>query len=148
MAQQMPLVEGDGEIVVGALRLGEERRRRLPPVVTIKSPSWDARWMDEKGEVPKFKIGDTVKLSASAVNSDGSMVPDEDISWEIHIDPWWKTPAVTLRGGNTSYILPDVTNEEDRIKSKDRILLGVITVKVKGKNGTQAVEPFAMLIGK
>lgn len=120
----------------------------MPPLVTIKSPSWDARWLDEKGEVAKYKIGDTVKLSASAVNSDGSAVPDEDISWEIHIDPWWKTPSAFLRGGNTSYTLPEVMNEEDKINSKDRLLLGIITVKVKGKNGIEAVEPFAMLIGR
>jgi len=120
----------------------------MPPVVTIKSPSWDARWMDEKGEVAKYKIGERVKLSASAVNSDGSAVPDEDISWEIQIVPWSNTPTATLRGSNTSYILPEATNEEDNAKSKDRNLLAVITVKVKGKNGTEAVEPFAMLLGK
>ena len=104
--------------------------------------------MDEKGEVARYKIGDTVKLSASAVNSDGSPVPDQDIIWEIHIDPWWNTPAVTLRGANTSYKLPEVANEQDKTTSKDRNLLAVISVKVKGKNGTEAVEPFAMLVGK
>ena len=90
------------------------------------------------------RIGDTVKLSASAKNSDGSAVPDSDITWEIHIDPWWNTPSVTLRGGNPSYTLPEVTNEVDRSKSKDRILLGIFTVKVRGKNGTEAVEPFGL----
>jgi len=120
----------------------------MPPVVTIKSPSWDARWLDEKDEVAKYKIGQTVRLSAAAMNSDGSAVPDEDISWEIHIDPWWNTPAVTLRGGNTSYTLPEVSNEVDKTKSKGRLLLGIFTVKVRGKNGTEAVEPFAVLIGK
>jgi Polysaccharide lyase len=120
----------------------------MPPVVTIKSPSWDARWLDEKGEVPKFKIGDTVKLSGSAVNSDGSAVPDADINWEIYIFPWPNTPPVALRGANATYTLPDFTNEVDKAKSKDREILGVITVIVKGKNGTEAVEPFAMLVGR
>ena len=120
----------------------------MPPVVTIHSPPWDARWMDEKGEVAKYKIGDTVRLSATAVNSDGSPVPDRDISWEIHIDPWWNTPAVTLQGGLTTYTLPEVANEQDKATAKDRELLAVISVKVKGKNGTEAVEPFAMLVGK
>ena len=120
----------------------------MPPVVTIQSPPWDARWLDEKGEVPKFKIGDTVKLAATAVNSDGTRVPDQDISWEIHIDPWWNTPAVTLPGGHTSYTLPEVANEQDKAIAKDRQLLAVISIKVKGKNGTEAVEPFAMLVGR
>jgi hypothetical protein len=120
----------------------------MPPVVTIRSPSPDARWMDEKGEVAKYKIGDVVKLAATAVNSDGSPVPDEDISWEIHVDPWWNTPAVTLRGANLSYTIPEVANEEDKATAKDRNLVAVITVKVKGKNGTESAEPFAMLVGK
>jgi len=120
----------------------------MPPLVTIKSPSWDARWLDEKGEVAKYKIGDTMKLAASAINSDGSPVPDSDISWEIHIDPWWKTTAVVLKGANLSYTLPDVENEEDKATAKDRSLLAVIKVKVKGKNGSEAVEPFAMPVGK
>ncbi len=123
-------------------------KSEMPPVVTIKSPSWDARWLDEKGEIPKFKIGDTVKLSASAVNSDGSAVPDGDISWEIYIFPWPNTPPVTLRGANATYTLPDFTNEVDKAKSKDREILCIMAVKVKGKNGTEAVEPFAMLVGK
>jgi hypothetical protein len=121
---------------------------QMPPVVTIRSPGWDARWLDEKGEVAKYRIGDTVKLVASAVNSDGTPVPDADIAWEIHIDPWWKTPPATLRCGNISYILPEVTNEVDKTTSKDRNLLAVISVTAKGKNGTEAVEPFAMLVGK
>jgi len=112
----------------------------MPPVVTIHSPPWDARWLDEKGEVARYRIGDTVKLSASAVNSDGTPVRDGDISWEVHVDPWWNTPAATLRGGTASYTLPDVTNEVDREKSKDRNLLAVFTVTVKGNNGTVAVE--------
>jgi hypothetical protein len=120
----------------------------MPPVVTIKSPPWDARWLDEKGEVPKYKIGDTVKLSASAVNADGSKVPSEDISWDIHIDPWWNTPAATVRGGEASYTIPEVTNELDKSKSKDRNLLGIFTVKVKGKNDMEAVEPLAVLVGR
>jgi hypothetical protein len=120
----------------------------MPPVVTIHSPSWEARWMDEKGEVAKYKIGDMVKLSASAVNSDGTPVPDQDIIWDIHIDPWWNTPTATLHGSNISYVLPEVVNEQDKTTAKDRNLLGVISVKVKGKNGTEAVEPFAMLVGK
>ncbi|HEY8750639.1 MAG TPA: hypothetical protein VIM11_21825 [Tepidisphaeraceae bacterium] len=119
----------------------------MPPVVTIHSPSLDARWMDEKGEVAKYRIGDTVKLSASAVNADGTTVADQDIAWEIHIDPWWNTPSVTLHGGNVSYTLPEVSNEVDRTTSKDRKFLGVINVKVKGKNGREAMEPFAMLVG-
>jgi len=118
----------------------------MPPLVTIQSPPWDARWLDEKGEVAKYKIGDTLKLAASAVNSDGSKVDDQDISWEIHIDPWWQTPPVTLIGGNISYTIPNVANDEDKIKSKGRKLLAVISVKVKGKNGSEAVEPFAMLV--
>ena len=56
-------------------------------------------------------------LAASAVNSDGSPVSDKDITWEIHIDPWWNTPAVTLRGARISYELPEVANEQDRTKS-------------------------------
>jgi len=120
----------------------------MPPLVTIQSPAWDARWLDEKGEVAKYRVGDTVKLAVSAVNSDGSSVPDSDISWEIHIDPWWKTPAVTLKGAKTSYTLPEVATEEDRATAKDRSLLAVIKVKAKGKNGAEAVEPFAMLVGK
>jgi hypothetical protein len=120
----------------------------MPPVITIQSPAWDARWLDEKDEVPKYKIGDTVKLVAAAKNADGSAVPDKDITWDVHIDPWWNTPSVKLMGNNLSYILPDVTNDEDRVKSKDRILLGVVTVTVKGKNGKEAIEPFAMLVGR
>jgi hypothetical protein len=120
----------------------------MPPVVTIQSPSWDARWLDETNEVPKYKIGDTIKLSASAVNLDGSRIPDKDISWEIHIDPWWKTPPVTLQGARVSYTLPEVANDEDRKTSENRNLLAVVKVKAKGKNDTEAVEPFAMLVGK
>jgi hypothetical protein len=120
----------------------------MPPVITIQSPGWDARWLDEKGEVPKYKIGDTVKLAASAVNSDGSPVPDQDISWQIHIDPWWKMPAVTLQGGHSFYTLPEVANEEDKMTAKDRDLLAIITAKVQGKNGTEAVESLAVLVGK
>jgi hypothetical protein len=120
----------------------------MPAVVTIQSPPSEARWMDEKGEVAKFKIGETIKLVASAVNPDGSAVPDDDITWEIHIDPWWNTPTVTLHGANISYKLPEVANEVDKTTSKDRNLLAVITVKAKGKNGTEAAEPFAMLVGK
>ena len=56
--------------------------------------------------------------------------------------------AVTLPGAQNSYTLPEVANEEDKTTSKDRNLLAIITVKVKGKNGTEAVEPFAMLVGK
>jgi hypothetical protein len=103
--------------------------------------------MDEKGEVARYNIGETVKLSASALNSVGSAVPDEDIVWDVPIDPWWNTPSVTLHGGNTSYKLPDVANEVDKAKSKDRNLLGIFTVTVRGKNGTEAVEPFAVLVG-
>jgi hypothetical protein len=119
-----------------------------PPVVTIQSPAWDARWLDEKGEIPKYKIGDKVKLSATAIDADGSPVPDGDISWEIHIDPWWQTPAVTLRGSHTTYTLPDVVNEQDKATAKDRQLLAVISVRAKGRNGPEAVEPFAMLVGR
>jgi hypothetical protein len=120
----------------------------MPPVVTIQSPVWEQRWMDEKGEVPPYKIGDVVKLSASAVNADGSMVPDEDISWDIHIDPWWHTPSAKLAGAHVSYQLPKVTNEEDKATAKDRPLLAVIRVTVKGRNGTEAAEPFAMLVAQ
>jgi hypothetical protein len=120
----------------------------MPPVVTIHSPTWETRWRDEKDEVPPYKIGDTIKLNASAVNFDGTPVPDQDFAWTIHIDPWWKTPAITLRGATSSFTIPDVTNEEDRKTSKDRTLLAVITLKVKGKNGTESAEPFAMLVGR
>jgi len=120
----------------------------MPPVVTIHSPAWDARWMAEKGEVARYTIGETVKLAASAVNSDGTAVPGDDIAWEIHIDPWWNTPAVTLHGANPTYTLPDATDEVDKATSKDRALLAVINVRVRGKNGTEAVEPFAMLVGR
>ncbi|HEX3316280.1 MAG TPA: hypothetical protein VHR72_15385 [Gemmataceae bacterium] len=119
-----------------------------PPIVTIQSPAWDDRWLDEKGEVAKHKMGETLKLSASARNSDGSAVPDEDITWEIHIDPWWNTPSAMLRGGTAPYTLPEVANEVDREKSKSRSLLGVFTVRARGKNGVEAVEPFAMLVGR
>ena len=47
-----------------------------------------------------------------------------------------------------SYTLPDVTNEDDKAKSKDRDLLGNVSVKVKGKNGTEAIEHIVMLLGK
>jgi len=120
----------------------------MPPVVKIASPSWDTRWLDEKGEIPKYKVGDTIKLIATATNSDDTPVPSDDIEWEVHIDPWWNTPSVKLRGSNLSYKLPEVVNEADKEKSKDRRLLAIVTVRVKGKNGTQAVEPFAMLVGK
>ena len=120
----------------------------MPPVITIHSPSWDARWMDEKGEGAKYQIGDTVKLAASAVNLDGSTLPDKDISWQIHIDPWWDTPPVTLDGSQHSYKLPDAGSEVEKTKTKDRILLAVITVKAKGKNGAEATESFAMLVGR
>ena len=120
----------------------------MPPVVTVQSPSWDDRWLDEKGEVAKHKIGETLKLSASARNADGSVVPDEDITWEVHIDPWWNTPSAMLRGGTASYTLPEVANDIDREKSKSRNLLGVFTVRARGKNGIEAVEPFAMLIDR
>ena len=119
-----------------------------PPIVTIHSPTWDDRWLDEKGEVARARIGDTMKLSVSAKNSDGTPVRDEDISWEIHIDPWWKTPSATLRGGSATYTLPEVMNAEDREKSKNRNLLGIFTVTAKGKNGIEAIEPFAMLVGR
>ena len=106
-------------------------------------------WLDEKGEVAKYKIGDTVKLAATAVNSDGTPIPDQDITWEIHIDPWWNTPSsAILRGSHLSYTIPQVVNEVDKTKSKDRNLLAVITVRAKGKNGTESIEPFAMLVGK
>jgi hypothetical protein len=121
----------------------------MPPVVTITSPTSDARWMDEKGELAKYKLGDAIKLSVTAVNSDGSPVPDDKITWEIHIDPWWNTPAATLRGNNLSYTLPaGVANEQDKATSKDRNLLAVISVTVRGKNGTESIEPFATLVGK
>jgi hypothetical protein len=120
----------------------------MPPVIAIQSPAWDARWLDEKGEVAKYKIGETVKLAASAVNSDGTPVTDKDISWQIHIDPYWDTPAVTLNGAKHAYKLPDAKSETEKEKAKDRNLLAVMTVKVKGKNGTEATEAFAMLVGK
>jgi hypothetical protein len=122
--------------------------QEMPPIVTIQSPPTDARWLDEKGEVAKYKIGDVLKLAAVAVNSDGSSVPDQDITWEIHIDPWWNTPTMTLHGANLSYTIPEVTNDIDKTTAKDRKLLAVITVKAKGKNGTEAAEPFAMLVDK
>jgi hypothetical protein len=120
----------------------------MPPVVTIQSPPWDARWLDEKGEVAKYKIGETVRLAASAVNSDGSPVPDKDISWQVHIDPYWETPPVTLNGASHSYKLPDSTNAAEKEKAKDRNLLGVMIVKVKGKNGTEATEIMTTLVGR
>jgi hypothetical protein len=128
------------------IRFAKADPAEMPPVITIHSPSPSARWMDEKGEVAPYKIGDAVKLSASAVNSDGSAVPDADVTWDVHVDPWWNTPSAVLRGCNVTYVLPEVTNEADKAKAKGRKLLAVIYVKAKGKNGTEAVEPFAMLV--
>jgi hypothetical protein len=119
----------------------------MPPIVTIQSPPWDARDMDQPGEVAPYKIGETFKLIASAVNSDGSPVPDKDISWEIRINQWWHTPPVTLEGNNILYKIPEVVNEEDK-KMAVKKLQAIIKVKAKGKNGTESVETFAMLVGK
>jgi hypothetical protein len=119
----------------------------MPPVVAIRSPGPESRWMDEKGEVAKYKIGDTVKLTASAVNSDGSSVPDKDISWEIRIDAWWKRPPTILEGAHASYTLPAAANDEERTAARSRVLLAVIKVTAKGENGTEATEHFAMLVG-
>jgi hypothetical protein len=120
----------------------------MPPVITIQSPAWSARWLDEKGEIAPARIGETVKLAASAVNSDGSPVPDEDFSWQIHIDPFWDTPSVTLNGAKHVYKLPDAASAAEKDKARARNLLAVLTVKVKGKNGTEATETFAMLVGR
>jgi hypothetical protein len=120
----------------------------MPPVITIHSPTWESRWLDEKGETPKAKIGNIIELSASALNSDGTPVPDKDISWDIHIDPWWNTPSALLPGPRHSYKLPDVANEAVKTTSKDRQLLLVMWVKARGNNGTESVEPFTMLVGK
>jgi hypothetical protein len=120
----------------------------MPPVVTLRSPGPEARWMDERGEVAKYKIGDKVKLIASAVNADGSPVADKDISWDIRINAWWKRPPVIVQGAQGSFTIPAATNEEERSEAQKRVLLTVIKVTAKGNNGTEATEHFAMLVGK
>jgi len=120
----------------------------MPPVVTLRSPGPEARWMDEKGETAKYKIGGVVKLAATAVNADGSPVADQDISWDIRIDAWWKRPPVILQGTGGSYTIPGAATEEEKKAVTERKLLAVIKVTAKGKNGTEATEHFAMLVGK
>ena len=120
----------------------------MPPVVTIRSPSPEARWMDQKGEIAKYKIGDVVKLIATAVNSDGSPVVNKDITWDIRIDAWWKRRPTILTGTQASYTLPAAANEEEQTAARKRELLAVIKVTAKGKNGTEATEHFAMLVGQ
>lgn len=120
----------------------------MPPVVTLRSPGPEARWMDEKGEVAKYKLGETVKLLASAVNADGSPVADRDISWEIRIDAWWKRRPFVLQGAQGSYPIPQAANEEEKTVAQARPLLAVIKVTAKGNNGTEATEHFAMLVAK
>jgi hypothetical protein len=119
----------------------------MPPVITIGSPGPEARFMDVKDEVAKYKIGDVVKLTASAINSDGSPVADKDMSWEIRMDRWWKRQPTILQGPRTSYTLPDAGNEEERAAVRNRPLMAVIKVTAKGKNGTEATEYMAMLVG-
>jgi hypothetical protein len=120
----------------------------MPPVVTLQSPGPEARWMDEKGEVAKYKIGETVKLLVSATNADGTSVADKNISWEIRIDAWWKRAPIALQGPRGSFILPEAANEEEKEVAQARKLLAVIKVTAKGNNGTEATEHFAMLVGK
>jgi hypothetical protein len=120
----------------------------MPPVVTIYSPEPEARFRDEKGEVAKYKLGDAVKLRASAVNADGSPVADRDISWEVRIDAWWKRPPVILHGAQGSCTLPEAANDEERAAARERELLAILKVTVKGNNGTEATEHFAMLVAR
>jgi hypothetical protein len=120
----------------------------MPPVVTLRSPGPEARWMDEKGEVGKCKLGEAIKLLAAAVNADGSPVADKDISWEIRVDRWWKRPAIKLQGAQGTCTLPGAANDEEREIAQTRALLAVIKLTAKGNNGTEATEHFAMLIGK
>jgi hypothetical protein len=140
--------EGKPVTVRTRLTFAKVTPAEMPPVVTLLSPGPDARWMDEKGEVAKCRIGDTVKLHATAVNADGSPVADKDISWDIRIAAWWKQKPFILQGAQGSYILPQAANEEEKAEAQKRQLLAVIKVTAKGNNGTEATEHFAMLVGK
>jgi hypothetical protein len=140
--------QGQSVMLKTELAFAQATPAEMPPVVTIRSPGPEARWMDEKGEVAKYKIGDTVKLLASAVNADGSPVPDKDISWDIRINAWWKRRPVVLQGAQGSFTLPAAANEEERDTAQKRLLLAVIQVKAKGSNGTEATEHLAMLVGQ
>ena len=140
-AQDKP-VKLKHEIVFSKATLDE-----MPPVITIRSPGSSARWMDEKGEKPKYAVGDIVPLSASAVNSDGTAVPDTDISWDIRIEAWWKRRPTVLRSAAGSYTVPQAANGEEKTIAGKRPLLAVIKVTARGKNGTEATEHMAMLVG-
>ncbi len=140
--------QGKPVIVKNEFVFSKATMAEMPPVVTIRSPSPEARWMDQKGEIAKYKIGDVVKLIATAVNSDGSPVVDKDITWDIRIDAWWKRRPTILTGTQASYTLPAAANEEEQTAARKRELLAVIKVTAKGKNGTEATEHFAMLVGQ
>jgi hypothetical protein len=122
--------------------------REMPPVITIHSPGPGARWMDEKGEVAQCKLGDVVKLVASAVNADGSPVPDKDISWDVRIEAWWKRRPMILQGREGTVKLLPAANEEEVAEAGKHRLLAVIKVTARGNNGAEATEHFAMLVGK
>jgi hypothetical protein len=120
----------------------------MPPVITLLAPGTKARWMDEKGEVPQYQAGDTVKLQAAAVNADGSPVAEKDLSWDIRIAAWWKQKPFVLHGAAGTYTIPHAANEEEKAEAQERKLLAVIKVTARGSNGTESTEHFAMLVGQ
>jgi hypothetical protein len=143
-----PLPSGKPVTVQTKILFAKATPAEMPPVITLRSPAWEARWLDEKGEVGKYKLGEAMKLLASAVNADGSPVADKDIAWEVRIDRWWKRPAVRLQGAEASCALPGAANDEEREIAQQKNLLVVIKVTAKGNNGTEATEHFAMLVAK
>lgn len=145
IASQPP---GKPAIVKTRLSFAQVSPAEMPPVITLLSPGPNARWMDEEGEVPKYKVGDTVKLRAAAVNADGSPVADKDISWDIRIAAWWKQKPFILQGTEGTYTIPHAANEEEKAEAQKRTLLAVLKVTARGRNGTESTEHFAMLVGQ
>jgi hypothetical protein len=140
--------QGRPALVKTRLSFAQVSPAEMPPVITLLSPGPKAHWMDEKGEVPPYKVGDTVKLHAAAVNADGSPVADKDIAWDIRIAAWWKQKPFVLHGAAGTYTIPQAANEEEKAEAQKRQLLAVIKVTAHGRNGTEATEHFAMLVGQ
>ncbi|MGA2657497.1 MAG: hypothetical protein ABSH34_08240 [Verrucomicrobiota bacterium] len=44
--------------------------------------------------------------------------------------------------------LPEAANDEERAAARERELLAILKVTVKGNNGTEATEHFAMLVAR
>ena len=139
--------QGQPTLVKTRVSFAQVNPAEMPPVITLLSPGPKARWMDEKGEVPQYKVGDTVKLQAAAVNADGSPVADQDLSWDIRIAAWWKQKPFVLHGAAGTYTIPHAANEEEKAEAQKRQLLAVLKVTAQGRNGTESTEHFALLVG-